>query len=98
MGVEPSQCVVFEDSVSGFKAARPAGMYSVGVGEVEKEGGTLVIKRVHITYHLKVEAGLLAEKRDAIQRAFDLHPDACPVYRSISGCIDITKDLKIIES
>jgi uncharacterized OsmC-like protein len=53
---------------------------------------------VHITYHLKVEAGLLAEKRDAIQRAFDLHPDACPVYRSISGCIDITKDLKIIES
>jgi uncharacterized OsmC-like protein len=53
---------------------------------------------VHITYHLKVVAGLLAEKRDAIQRAFDLHPDACPVYRSISGCIDITKDLKIIES
>ena len=34
MGVESSQCVVFEDSVSGFKAARPAGMYSVGVGEV----------------------------------------------------------------
>ena len=34
MGVEPSQCVVFEDSVSGFKAARPAGMYSVGVSEV----------------------------------------------------------------
>ncbi len=26
--------MVFEDSVSGFKAARPAGMYSVGVGEV----------------------------------------------------------------
>ena len=26
--------MVFEDSVSGFKAARPAGMYSVGVSEV----------------------------------------------------------------
>ena len=79
----------------------PAGdgfLHSESVGEVEKEGGTLVIKRVHITYHLKVVAGLLAEKRDAIQRAFDLHPDACPVYRSISDCIDITKDLKIIES
>ena len=34
MGVESSQCVVFEDSVVWFKAARPAGMYSVGVGEV----------------------------------------------------------------
>ena len=79
----------------------PAGdgfLHSESVGEGEKEGGTLVIKRVHITYHLKVEAGLLAEKRDAIQRAFGLHPDSCPVYRSISGCIDITKDLKIIES
>jgi beta-phosphoglucomutase-like phosphatase (HAD superfamily) len=34
MGVAPSECVVFEDSVSGFRAARVAGMYSVGVGEV----------------------------------------------------------------
>ncbi len=79
----------------------PAGdgfLHSESVGEVEKEGGTLVIKRVHITYHLNVEAGLLVEKRDAIQRAFDYHPDACPVYRSISGCIDITKELEISES
>ena len=29
MGVESSQCVVFEDSIAWFKAARPAGMYSV---------------------------------------------------------------------
>jgi len=34
MGVAPSECVVFEDSVSGFRAARAAGMYSVDVGEV----------------------------------------------------------------
>ena len=79
----------------------PAGngfLPSESVGEVEKKGGTLVIKRVHITYHLNVEAGLLVEKREAIQRAFDHHPDACPVYRSISGCIDITKELEISES
>lgn len=79
----------------------PAGdgyLHSESVGEVEKENGTLVIKRVHIVYHLKVETGLLAEKREAIQRAFDFHPDACPVYKSISGCIDITKELEITET
>ncbi len=79
----------------------PAGdgyFYSESVGEVEKEGGTLVIKRVHIVYHLKIDSGLLDEKRDAIQRAFDLHADACPVYKSISGCIDITRELEINES
>ena len=79
----------------------PAGdgyFHSESVGEVEKERGTLVIKRVHIIYHLKVEAGLLSEKRDAIQRAFDFHADSCPVYRSISGCIDITTELEISET
>ena len=33
MGFNPSECVVFEDSVAGFNAARAAGMYCVGVGE-----------------------------------------------------------------
>ncbi len=32
--VEPSKCVVFEDSVAGFVAARAAGMSCVGVGQV----------------------------------------------------------------
>ena len=34
MGINAEQCVVFEDSVAGFRAARAAGMYCVGVGEV----------------------------------------------------------------
>ena len=78
----------------------PAGdgfLHSESVGEVEKEGAVLVIRRVHIVYHLNVETGLLAQKRDAIQRAFDLHPDACPVYKSIHGSIDITRKLAISE-
>ena len=78
----------------------PAGdgfLHSESVGEVEKEGAVLVIRRVHIVYHLNVEAGLLAQKRGAIQRAFDLHPGACPVYKSIHGSIDITRELVISE-
>ncbi len=79
----------------------PAGdgyLYSESIGELEKERGTLVIKRVNVKYHLNVEAALLAEKREAIQRAFELHPDSCPVYRSIYTSIDITKELEIVET
>jgi len=32
--VSPSKCVVFEDSVAGFRAARAAGMSCVGIGAV----------------------------------------------------------------
>lgn len=37
LGVAPSQCVVFEDSVAGFLAARAAEMTCVGVGKVALE-------------------------------------------------------------
>ncbi len=79
----------------------PAGdgfLHSESEGQLEKEGGVLVIKRVHIIYHLNVEKALHAEKDAAIQRAFDLHPDSCPVYRSIHTSIDITKELVIVET
>jgi len=78
----------------------PAGdgfLHSESVGELEKEGGVLVIKRVHVKYTLKVDSALYAEKEAAVQRAFELHPDSCPVYRSIHTSIDITKELEVVE-
>jgi len=32
MMLSPGKCIVFEDSAAGIKAARKAGMYSVGIG------------------------------------------------------------------
>jgi HAD superfamily hydrolase (TIGR01509 family) len=37
LGKNPSQCVVFEDAVSGVKAATGAGMYTIGVGSSAQE-------------------------------------------------------------
>lgn len=34
LGATPSECVVFEDSVAGFRAASAAGMYCVGIGDL----------------------------------------------------------------
>jgi beta-phosphoglucomutase len=35
LGLEPSECVVFEDSIAGVQAAKTGGMSSVGIGEAE---------------------------------------------------------------
>ena len=79
----------------------PAGdgyLSSESVGELEKDNGTLVIKRVNVKYTLNVSADLLAEKEAAIQRAFNLHPDSCPVYKTVHTSIDISKELEIVET
>lgn len=35
LGVEPSKCIVFEDSVAGIEAAHIAGMGCIGIGDAE---------------------------------------------------------------
>ena len=77
----------------------PAGegyLESDTIGEIEKEGNVLVIKRINITYKLKIDPQLLEEKRDAIDRVMRVHPNSCPVYRSISGSIDVSAELEFI--
>lgn len=77
----------------------PAGegyLESDTIGEIEKEGNVLVIKRINITYKLRVDPQLLEEKRDAIDRVMRVHPNSCPVYRSISGSIDVSATLNLV--
>ena len=33
LGLEPQDCVVFEDAIAGVQAAKAGGMYAVGIGE-----------------------------------------------------------------
>ena len=77
----------------------PAGegyLESDTIGEIEKEGNVLVIKRINITYQLKIDPKLLEERRDAIDRVMRVHPNSCPVYRSISGSIDVSATLEFV--
>jgi uncharacterized OsmC-like protein len=59
------------------------------VGEVEAEDRVLVVKRVHVTYHLC----LAPDQRDAALRAHEKHVQYCPVARTIGGCVAITTSL-----
>jgi uncharacterized OsmC-like protein len=62
-------------------------------GEVEKEDdGVIVIKRIHVHYRLK--AG--EQHRATVERVHGFHAGKCPVYRSISGSIDITTDFELV--
>ncbi len=58
-------------------------------GEVEKEGRVLVVKRIHVDYHLK----LAPENREAAIRAHEAHADSCPVARTLKGCVQISTHL-----
>ena len=37
LGVEPKNCIVFEDAFGGFEAARRAGMRSIGIATVNSK-------------------------------------------------------------
>jgi len=50
----------------------------------------LVIRRIHVTYHLKADL----DKREAAEKVHDFHADFCPVARTIKGCVDISTELQ----
>jgi uncharacterized OsmC-like protein len=59
-------------------------------GEIEREDdNVLVIKRIHVAYHLATSA----EFKEKVLRAYDVHAPKCPVYRSLTPGIAITTEL-----
>ena len=54
--------------------------------------GVLVIKRIHVTYHLAADA----TDEDTARRAHEVRHGKCPVYRTIEACVDITTELEIV--
>jgi organic hydroperoxide reductase OsmC/OhrA len=60
-------------------------------GEIEKDGNVLVIRRIHVTYHLKVPP----EQRETAERVHGFHARYCPVARTIEGCVEISTSLEM---
>lgn len=58
-------------------------------GEIEEEDKVLVIKRIHVVYHLATPA----DDKEKVDRAYGLHLEHCPVYRSICAAIAISTEL-----
>ena len=63
------------------------------VGEIEIENKVLVVRRIHVTYHLRADA----DKRPVAERVLGFHARACPLARSIGGCVEITTSLEFEE-
>lgn len=70
-------------------------MTSQATGEIEFDDGVLVIKRIHVTYHLPLDADA---DRKSVERAFSHHMPRCPVYRSIRAAIEITTSLEMLDA
>ena len=51
----------------------------------------MVIKRIHVTYHLKIQP----EQRETAEKVHGFHADYCPVARTMKGCVDISTELKM---
>ena len=58
-------------------------------GEIELEENVLVIKRIHVIYHIETPR----EDKVKLDRAYTIHAENCPVYRSLRAAIDITTEL-----
>ena len=51
----------------------------------------LVIRRIRVTYHLRLDPA----KREIAEHVRGFHADACPVARTLSGCIAISTALEM---
>ena len=60
------------------------------IGEIEKDGSVLVLRRIHVRYRLRVPD----DARETAERVHAMHADRCPVARSIKGAIEVTTEVQ----
>jgi len=61
-------------------------------GELEVEGGVLILKRIHAHYKLRAAE----EHRETVERVHGFHQDRCPVARSVKGAIAVTTSYELV--
>jgi len=63
-------------------------------GEVEDENKVLIIRRVHVTFHLR--AANPGEIRETVDRVHKVYAEGCPVYRSLKPAFPITSSVEVV--
>lgn len=61
-------------------------------GEVESEGGVLVIRRVHVKLLLKAAE----EARETVERVHKFYAEQCPVYKTLRPAMEISSSYELI--
>ena len=59
------------------------------MGEIEKEEGVLVIRRIHVRLNLRAPSS----QRETAERVHGFYKDRCPVDRSLQGSIAMSTEL-----
>ena len=62
-------------------------------GEVEKEEGVLVIKRIRVEYRLVAAAAM----RETVERVHGLYAMRCPLYRTLHNAMELTSTCTLEE-
>ena len=63
-------------------------------GEVEKEEGVLVIRRIHLDMRLMAPE----EVRETVERVHGLYAMRCPLYRTLHNAIQLTSSYTLVAS
>ena len=66
-------------------------MTAEAIGEVELDNNVLVIRRIIVRYHLKLDP----EKRSVAERALGYVIDQCPLARTIRNCVAVSTALEM---
>jgi uncharacterized OsmC-like protein len=60
-------------------------------GEIENDGGVLVIRRVHVTFQLRAPE----DARATVERVHNVYANKCPVYRTLQPAMQITSSYEL---
>ena len=63
-------------------------------GEVEKEEGVLVIRRIHVDMRLMAPEDV----RETVERVHGLYAMRCPLYRTLHNAIQLTSSYTLVAS
>jgi uncharacterized OsmC-like protein len=61
-------------------------------GEIESDDGVLVIRRVHVQFHLQAPESV----RETVERVHGVYQDKCPVYRTLRPAMEITSACELL--